>query len=209
MHKNHFAVLAGAIALALALPVAAQPKNPLEPILGGPKQPPPEQKPPESGKPSDDDLSVPMHMIDEKGVGKSIGPITVRETKYGVVFMPWLKELPPGLHGFHVHEKASCEPKEKDGKMTAGQAAGGHLDPSGAGRHGTPWGDGHLGDLPALHVDNEGNATNPVLASRLKLADLKGRSLMIHAGGDNHTDHPQPMGGGGERLACGVVAKGS
>jgi Cu-Zn family superoxide dismutase len=69
-----------------------------------------------------------------------------------------------------------------------------------------PWDDGgHLGNLPALVVDNDGNATMPVLAPRLKLADLQGRSLMIHAGGDNHADHPAPLGGGGPRTACGVV----
>jgi Cu-Zn family superoxide dismutase len=28
---------------------------------------------------------------------------------------------------------------------------------------------------------------------------------MIHAGGDNHADHPAPLGGGGMRIACGVV----
>jgi Cu-Zn family superoxide dismutase len=71
--------------------------------------------------------------------------------------------------------------------------------------HGSPWGDGHLGDLPALYVDPQGNATNPVLAPRLKMADLKGRSLMIHMGGDNHSDHPAPLGGGGARVACGVI----
>jgi len=38
-----------------------------------------------------------------------------------------------------------------------------------------------------------------------KLADLAGHSLMIHAGGDNHSDHPMPLGGGGARIACGVV----
>ncbi|TXH61396.1 MAG: superoxide dismutase [Cu-Zn] SodC2, partial [Thiothrix sp.] len=60
-------------------------------------------------------------------------------------------------------------------------------------------------DLPALYVDSEGKATNPVLAPRLKLADLSGRALMIHAGGDNHSDHPAPLGGGGARMACGVI----
>jgi len=44
-----------------------------------------------------------------------------------------------------------------------------------------------------------------VLAPRLKLADLPGRSLMVHAGGDNHADHPAPLGGGGARVACGVI----
>ena len=37
------------------------------------------------------------------------------------------------------------------------------------------------------------------------LADLKGRALMVHAGGDNHADHPMPLGGGGARVACGVI----
>jgi Cu-Zn family superoxide dismutase len=28
---------------------------------------------------------------------------------------------------------------------------------------------------------------------------------MIHAGGDNYSDEPAPLGGGGARVACGVV----
>ncbi|MFN3919079.1 MAG: superoxide dismutase family protein, partial [Methylohalobius sp.] len=72
-------------------------------------------------------------------------------------------------------------------------------------RHGTPWGDGHLGDLPPLYVDADGQAQLPVLAPRLKLADLKGRALIVHAGGDNYSDHPEPLGGGGARIACGTT----
>jgi Cu-Zn family superoxide dismutase len=44
-----------------------------------------------------------------------------------------------------------------------------------------------------------------VLGPRLKAADVVGRSIMLHAGGDNHADHPAPLGGGGARVACGVV----
>ena len=89
--------------------------------------------------------------------------------------------------------------------MVAALAAGGHYDPGKTGRHGLPWGDGHLGDLPGLYVDATGAATTPVLAPRLKLEDVKARSLMIHAGSDNHADHPKPLGGGGPRLVCGVI----
>ncbi|TOF66768.1 superoxide dismutase family protein [Vibrio parahaemolyticus] len=75
-----------------------------------------------------------------------------------------------------------------------------------AGLHGFPWTDGnHLGDLPALYADMEGNANQPVLAPRLKMSDLKGRALMIHAGGDNHSDQPAKLGGGGARIVCGVI----
>jgi Cu-Zn family superoxide dismutase len=54
-------------------------------------------------------------------------------------------------------------------------------------------------------VAADGTATQPVLAPRLKLADVQGHALMVHAGGDNHSDHPAPLGGGGARVACGVI----
>ncbi len=150
-------------------------------------------------------LSITMQAVSAKGAGASLGTITVEETAYGLVFTPALAGLEPGVHGFHVHEQPSCAPELKDGKPGAALAAGGHYDPDGSKKHGLPWGDGHKGDLPALVVDSKGAATMPVLAPRLKLADLKGRSLMVHAGGDNHADHPQPLGGGGARMACGVI----
>ena len=151
------------------------------------------------------DLVVPMNVINESGVAAVAGQVTVSESPYGLVFTPALTGLPPGLHGFHVHENPSCAAKEQAGKQVPALAAGGHYDPAGSKRHGLPWGDGHLGDLPPLHVDPTGNANQPVLAPRLKLADLKARSLMLHAGGDNHADHPAPLGGGGARIACGVI----
>lgn len=151
------------------------------------------------------DITVPMHLVDEKGVGSAIGQVVISASPFGLVFTPALTGIAPGLHGFHVHEHPSCAPQEKDGKMVPALAAGGHYDPTGSKRHGLPWGDGHLGDLPALYVDSGGNATYPVLAPRLKMADVQGRSLMIHMGGDNHADHPAPLGGGGARLACGVI----
>ena len=151
------------------------------------------------------DVSVPMNLVDAKGIGKAIGTVTISESSYGLVFTPALEGLPPGIHGFHVHEYGNCAPKEADGKPVAALSAGGHFDPQETKRHGTPWGDGHLGDLPALAVAADGRATNPVLAPRLKMEDIKGHSLMIHAGGDNHSDQPAPLGGGGARIACGVI----
>lgn len=146
-----------------------------------------------------------MHAVSASGNGAMLGTVTLEETPYGVVFTPSLTGLEPGVHGFHVHENPSCAPDLKDGKPVPALAAGGHYDPAATKKHGLPWGDGHRGDLPALLVDAKGNATLPVLAPRLKLAELSGRSLMIHAGGDNHADHPMPVGGGGMRMACGVI----
>ena len=152
------------------------------------------------------ELSVPMALVDAQGVAQPIGSVRILETPHGLVFTPVLAPLPPGLHGFHVHENPSCAPREQDGRMQPALAAGGHLDPARTGRHGEPWGDGHLGDLPALHVAADGSASTSVLAPRLKtLADVRQRALIVHVGGDNHADHPAPLGGGGARLACGVI----
>jgi len=103
-------------------------------------------------------------------------------------------------------QNSSCEPAENDsGEMTAALSAGGHYDPEEAGTHQGPYGDGHLGDLPVLTVNGDGEANLPVLAPRLSMEDMPGRSLMIHAGGDTYADEPH-LGGGGARMACGVVS---
>jgi Cu-Zn family superoxide dismutase len=151
------------------------------------------------------DVTVPMHLATPQGQGQDIGTVTLSQNKYGLVLTPDLKGLPPGIHGFHIHEKGNCAPTEQDGKPVAAGGAGGHYDPNKTKKHGTPWGDGHRGDLPALYVDSNGNSTNPVLAPRLKLSEVHKLALMIHTGGDNHSDHPMPLGGGGGRIACGVI----
>ena len=113
------------------------------------------------------------------------------------------KGLASGAHGFHVHQNADCGATEKG----LGMKAGGHWDPNDTKKHSFAWDDsGHKGDLPALFVDAEGNAVYPVLAPKIKsLDELKGHSLMVHVGGDNHSDHPKPLGGGGARMVCGVI----
>lgn len=152
------------------------------------------------------EVSVIMTAVDANGAGAPLGSVKIVETPYGLAFYPDLKGVVPGLHGFHVHENPSCAPATQNGAPVAALGAGGHLDPAGTKKHGLPWGDGHLGDLPALYVAADGSATNPVLAPRLKsLNDVKDRALMVHAGGDNHADHPAPLGGGGARVACGVI----
>lgn len=147
---------------------------------------------------------IQVYQVDAKGIGASIGTVTFKQTAKGLLITPALGKLSPGEHGFHIHENGSCEAAEKEGKMGAALAAGSHFNPEKVAHHGTPL-DGHLGDLPALTVNDKGFATTPVLAPRLKLSDIQGRAIMIHAGGDNYSDTPKPLGGGGERIACGVI----
>ncbi|HAM52886.1 MAG TPA: superoxide dismutase [Cu-Zn] SodC2 [Nitrospiraceae bacterium] len=152
-----------------------------------------------------EDIVITVNLVNEQGVGKEIGTVTASDSKYGLMLTPQLSDLTPGLHGFHVHEKPDCSHAMKEGKAVPALAAGGHYDPASTGKHEGPYGNGHIGDLPPLYVAADGKATLPVLAPRLKVADIKGRSLMIHAGGDNYSDIPAPLGGGGARVACGVI----
>ena len=149
---------------------------------------------------------VKMNLVTAEGTGQSVGTVNISETDKVLNATPDLKGLPRCAHGFHVHAKGSCEPALKDGKPSAAEAAGGHLDPDKTGKHEGPEGMGHLGDLPVLVVNNDGKATDAVVAPRLKkLSDVKDKALMVHVGGDNMSDSPKPLGGGGARYACGVI----
>ncbi|GHS87772.1 superoxide dismutase [Cu-Zn] [Campylobacterota bacterium] len=151
---------------------------------------------------------VELKFATEKGAGDKIGSVTISETEYGLLFTPKLANVTGGVHGFHVHANGSCDPtKAEDGKVTPAGAAGGHFDPASTKAHKGPFDkSGHLGDLPALYADAEGKIIYPVLAPKLKkLSEISGKALMLHAGGDNHSDQPLVLGGGGARIACGVI----
>lgn len=149
--------------------------------------------------------TVNVYSVSENGIGDTLGTVTFSDSEQGLAIKPDLKKLSPGAHGFHIHQNPSCETQEKDGKKVAAGAAGGHYDPGTAGKHEGPEGHGHHGDLPVLLVNDAGVANQPMVAPRLKLSDLQGRSIMIHEGGDNYSDQPKPLGGGGARIACGVI----
>jgi superoxide dismutase, Cu-Zn family len=150
-------------------------------------------------------LSVDINRISSSGIGDKIGTIDIAESKSGVSFAVAVKGLPPGKRGFHVHEKGDCGPAMKDGQKQAGMAAGEHYDPEHKKSHKGPKGKGHKGDLPALE-SKQGVIDQTVTSSRLKLADIRGRSLVIHEGGDNYSDQPD-NGGGKGRIACATIPK--
>jgi superoxide dismutase, Cu-Zn family len=144
------------------------------------------------------EVAVQMYSTQTNGEALPIGHVTFHDTSYGLLIEPTLTGLPPGLHGFHIHQHPNC--------ADHGMAAGGHFDPQNTGRHLGPYRkDGHLGDLPPLYVVADGTASLPILAPRLTEADLAGLSLMIHAGGDSFSDTPEPLGGGGKRIGCGSI----
>lgn len=142
-------------------------------------------------------VTIPMYLLDDAQT--PIGSVQAQDTFKGLKLTPRLHGLPPGAHGFHVHVNPNCANK--------GLAAGGHLDPKHSNKHLGPNKSGHLGDLPRLLVKANGTATQSLIAPRLKAQDIIGHSLMIHVDGDNYSDSPKPLGGGGARLACGVIPR--
>ena len=131
---------------------------------------------------------------------KKLGEIIFENKSSGLEILPKLSDLPPGMHGFHIHANPSCDNK--------GMAAGGHYDPHKTEKHFGPfYANSHLGDLPALSVDKKGIANHSSFAPRLTEDALYGHAVVIHEGGDNYSDSPRPLGGGGARIACGVIEK--
>ena len=122
------------------------------------------------------------------------------------MFKLGLNGLPPGAHGFHVHENGDCDPNLVNGARIPAGGAGGHFDPNHTGKHAGPAGEGHFGDLPLIEVAADGTANQSLVAPRIKdPVSLKGHAVVIHSGGDNYSDLPSRLGGGGSRIACGVI----
>jgi Cu-Zn family superoxide dismutase len=146
------------------------------------------------------EVTLPVRFTSPSGVGYIIGTLGVKNTeivvagrKEAALFIrPNLRGLLPGLYAFHVHENADCGPAMKDGKSEPGLAAGSHLWLSGTGALAGTTFTSHLGDLPDLEVATDGTATKVIVAARLSLADVAGRSFMIHANQDDNS----------VRLAC-------
>jgi Cu-Zn family superoxide dismutase len=149
------------------------------------------------------DVIVPFHMTSEDGIGRKVGFIVARNARISVgaraelalMLWPNLEGLPPGPHAFHVHSNPNCGPDKEDGKVVPGLAAGPHLFLKGTGDQEGVTYVSHLGNLPNLVVAGDGTAKKEIVAPRLTLDDIRGRSIVIHANQDDAS----------ARQACGVV----
>jgi Cu-Zn family superoxide dismutase len=152
------------------------------------------------------ELRAEMRRATVAGPGETLGTVTVRDGADGATVTAALHGLPGGPHGFHIHENGSCQAGTVNGQPAPAAAAGGHFDPQHSGKHEGPHGTGHLGDLPLLQAAADGTVEQRVAAPRIgDVVALKGKAVVIHAGGDNYSDQPAPLGGGGGRIACGIL----
>lgn len=141
------------------------------------------------------------------GPGGVSGSAVLREGPQGVLVELELEGMTPGWHAVHFHEKGSCA----DPKF---QSAGGHVNhPTAKRPHGllNPQGP-DFGDLPNVWAGADGVVRARLYSQlvsiggagdRPALADADGASIVVHAKGDDYLT--QPIGGAGDRVACGTV----
>jgi superoxide dismutase, Cu-Zn family len=103
------------------------------------------------------------------------------------------RKNPVGPHGFHIHEKGSCEIGNPKSPFLA---AGGHWNPTNE-PHGN-----HAGDFPVL-FSNNGYARMSFFTSKFTVAQVIGKTILIHENPDDY--RTQPAGDAGRRLACGII----
>jgi Cu-Zn family superoxide dismutase len=135
--------------------------------------------------------------------GDSLGTIKVSEQSEGVKLEVLLEGLPPGEHGFHIHEKGKCDAPDF-------KSAGNHFNPDEK-QHGLLHPEGaHAGDLPNI-ISEDGKVEANLMAPQLTLkSDQKnsllgqeGTSIVITEGKDDGMT--QPAGDSGQRIACGEI----
>jgi len=154
---------------------------------------------------------APCAGAEEKAVGCT-GTITLTQTSADETTIEWdIKNCGPGLHGFHIHEKADFS----DGCMSAGP----HYNPFSQ-THGGPCDEiRHVGDLGNIQGDAEGNSNGSCKDPLIKLEgeySVLGRAMMIHADPDDlgtgdsseigtNGKTSKTTGNAGGRIACGEI----
>jgi len=127
--------------------------------------------------------------------------VFMTQLKQGVLFQVFCKDLPPGLKGFHVHEKGNLTEFCK--------SLGPHYNPDKQTHGGLNFVVSHKGDLGNIEIDRHGKAEMAIISYKLNLNELVGRSLVIHANEDDlglgNNPESKKTGNSGKRLCCGVI----
>ena len=128
------------------------------------------------------------------GEGKLCGCVKFYAAGCGCLVAAEIRGLPEsdtGFFAFHIHEGGDCG-------GTDFSDTGGHFNPE---KQAHPR---HAGDLPPLLLCG-GGAYLAVLTDRFSVADVIGRTVVIHGGADDF--HTQPAGNAGTKIACGVIRR--
>ncbi|WP_371817632.1 superoxide dismutase family protein [Amphibacillus sp. MSJ-3] len=144
-------------------------------------------------------------LMNSEGMQVATATLTEKDTD-GVHIVLEGENLPPGEHGFHIHEVGECIPPDFE-------SAGGHYNPTNS-KHGFEHPEGpHAGDLENIVVNEDGTVYAELDAPMVSLKrdhentlfTKAGTSLVIHANPDDYIS--QPSGNSGKRIACGVIGE--
>lgn len=130
--------------------------------------------------------------------GERIGTAVISEKGSGVKIALKVAMLPPGEHGFHIHETGTCTGPKFD-------SAGGHYAGSKKNHGDVPDGP-HAGDMKNITVKADGTAQLEIVNMDVTLAEISGKdskALIIHEKPDDYKT--QPSGNAGARIACGEI----
>lgn len=110
-----------------------------------------------------------------------------------------LTGVPPGVHGFHVHDKGDCG--------NNGQNAGGHFNPTNMPHAAPDTQSHHAGDFGNVTADEKGEVhtrfeTHSVTVKEGTMSVI-GHAVVLHGNPDDLVS--QPAGNAGPRIACGVT----
>lgn len=130
------------------------------------------------------------------------GTATFTQTDEGVRMVLDLRNVAPGAHALHLHEKGDCSAADAT-------SAGDHWNP-------TSEAHGHRGESNEFHrgdIDNIEAASDSTVQFETTVmnwtiggdpsTNIVGKAVIIHASPDDFTS--QPAGNAGARIACGVI----
>lgn len=132
------------------------------------------------------------------------GEATFVEEDGKVRFELSVKNVSPGVHAVHLHEKGDCGAEDAS-------SAGGHWNPTMKphGKRGSG-GSYHKGDVGNMEVGDDGKGTLNLLVEGWSIGgadstNVLGKSVIIHDKADDFTS--QPSGNAGSRISCGVIKR--
>lgn len=154
--------------------------------------------------------SAPARAVALQGAGGvNRGAASVTGAPGGVLIRVEATGLTPGWHGIHFHAVADCSDAAAGFKKSGGHVHGGSTPPV----HGllNPQAN-DSGDLTNIYAGKDGVAKAEIFSAlatmdgaggKPNLLDADGSALVIHANADDYKT--QPIGGAGDRVACGVI----
>lgn len=142
-----------------------------------------------------------FNMVDRDGI--PLGKVTLTEMAKGTKIALDLKNIQPGEHAIHFHEKGECLGPDF-------KTAGDHFSPKPK-EHGLKNKKGpHAGDMKNITVGTDGIVKTEFINPRVNLKSgdnslmrAGGTALIIHAKADD--GQSQPAGDSGDRVACAVI----